>query len=299
MSREVGLAMLVLAGCRAQAPLRPGLEHAVAGGTVFERRLGGDPDLPTVVLLHGVPVTSSVYEPLARELQARVANPVALVDLPGLGRSEVEGEVRWRTQRAVLGAWLRRQGPIVLVVHDVAGPIALPLLADGRHDVRGLVLLNTILEPSTFRPVATMRLLRTPVLGCIAAWGTPRWFYLARMRSLGVARPERVEEGLLRRVFAETFARGRWRRLHAALRGFELDEATDAAVAAGLAASEAPRVAVWADEDPSLGDQRRHLPALAPGCPVRLVGAARHFLMLDHAPEVADAIVAAGLREWR
>jgi pimeloyl-ACP methyl ester carboxylesterase len=298
VSARVTLKMLVLAGCRAGAEVRPGVERAVAGGTVFERRLEGERERPTLVLLHGVPVTSSVAEPLARELRARLANSVALVDLPGLGLSSVAGEVCWGTQRSVLGAWLREQGPVILVVHDIAGPIALPLLADESIEVRGVVLLNTILEPSTFRPVLTMRLLGMPVLGRVLACATPRWLYVRRMHALGIARPERVEPGLLERLYAETFGGGRWRALHAVLRGFELDPSADRALAAGLAKADVPCVAVWADADPALGDQRRHLPSLAPNCPVYVLPGARHFLMLDHATEVAEALVAAGIERW-
>jgi pimeloyl-ACP methyl ester carboxylesterase len=265
---------------------------------VFERRFEGDPARPLVVLLHGVPVTSSVYELLAAELRARIPNGLALVDLPGLGRSRVEGEVDWSSQRAVLGAWLRAQGPVILVVHDVAGPVALPLLDDKDIDVRGLVLLNTILVPSDFRPVFTMRLLRAPVLGWVAAGITPRWFYLDRLEALGIARPERVDRALLERIHSETTNRGRWRDLHRALRGFELDGRTDRAIAAGLAALRAPCVAVWAPADPSLGDERRHLERLAPDCPLRTLPGARHFAMLDHAPELAALLVEAGLAGW-
>jgi pimeloyl-ACP methyl ester carboxylesterase len=298
MSARIALASVVLAGCRAAAPFRSGVEHAVSGGTIFERRLGGEPGRPTLVLLHGVPVTSSVAEPLARELRERVANSVALVDLPGLGSSTVDGEVRWSTQRSVLAAWLAEQGPVIFVVHDIAGPIALPLLADERIDVRGVVLLNTILEPSTFRPVLTMRLLGAPALGFLSAWATPRWLYLRRMKALGIAKPERVETGLLERLYAETFGSGRWRALHAVMRGFELDSAADRALAAGLAREGVPCVAVWGDADPSLGDQRSHLASLAPHCPVHVLPEARHFLMLDHASEIADALLAAGIENW-
>ena len=206
--------------------------------------------------------------------------------------------MRWSTQRSVLGSWLREQGPVILVVHDIAGPIALPLLADERIDARGVVILNTILQPSTFRPVLTMRLLATPGLGYLFAWATPRWFYLRRLRALGLERPERVEAGLPERLFAETFGSGGWRTVHAAMRGFELDGACDRAIAAGLARSDIPCVAIWADDDPSLGDQRRHLSSLAPECPVHLVPGARHFLMLDHPVEIADALVASGFRSW-
>jgi pimeloyl-ACP methyl ester carboxylesterase len=289
---------MILASCRASAPLHPGVEHVVPGGTVFERRLEGDPERPTIVLLHGVPVTSSVAEPLARELRARLANPVSLVDLPGLGRSTVAGDLCWSSQRSVLGGWLRERGPVILVVHDIAGPIALPLLVDEAIAVRGVVLLNTILEPSTFRPVATMRLLRAPVLGFLLAGVTPRWFYLRRMRALGIALPERVEPDFLERLFAETFGSGRWRALHAMLRGFELDPATDRAVAEGLAGCDAPCVAVWADDDPSLGSERRHLPSLVPNCRVHVLPSARHFLMLDHPIEIVDLLVAAGIERW-
>src|SRR5688572_6298807 len=156
-------------------------------------------------MLHGVPVSSSVFEPLASELRARIPNPLAHVDLPGLSRSTVSGDISWSTQRSVLAAWMREQGRLVLAVHDIAGPIALPLLADKSIDVCGLVLLDTILEPSTFRPLLEMRLLRAPTIGGLLARATPRWLYVWRMKALGIAQPARVSPGLLERLHAETF----------------------------------------------------------------------------------------------
>jgi pimeloyl-ACP methyl ester carboxylesterase len=143
-----------------------------------------------------------------------------------------------------------------------------------------------------------MRLLGTPVLGFLLAWATPRWLYVRRMHALGIARPERVETDLLERLYAETFDRGGWRALHAVMRGFELDTSADRALATGLAEAGVPCVAVWADADPALGDQRRHLPSLAPSCPVHVLPGARHFLMLDHATEVAESLIAAGIERW-
>jgi pimeloyl-ACP methyl ester carboxylesterase len=274
------------------------LVRAVDGGAVFERRMGGDPQRPSLALLHGVPVTSTVFEPLAGALRVRVPNPLILPDLPGLGRSTVEGDVSWSTQRFVLGAWLREQGSVVLVVHDVSGPIALPLLEDDSIDVRGVVLLNTILEPSTFRPIAAMQLLRARGLGALLAGVTPRWLYARGFRTIGLSHPERVEAGMIDQLHAETFRRDGGRSLHRAMRGFELDRATDRAIERGLAARDVPRLSIWGAADPSLGEQRRNLAKLAPGSPVEILPDARHFLMLDHAEEIAEMLVAVGVERW-
>lgn len=272
--------------------------RSVEGGSVFDRRIPGDPQRPSFVLLHGVPVTSAVYLPLAREIRLRFVNSVILADLPGLGRSAVAGHVSWSSQRSVLGAWLREQGRVILVVHDIAGPIALPLLADERIDVSGVVLLNTILEPSSFRPLVTMQLLRVPGLGAVLARATPRWLYVRSVRALGLSRPERVEPCLLDELYAETFRGGRWRDLYRTMRGFELDHASDQAIGRGLSARDAPCLAIWAASDPALGTQRQHLAQLAPGCPVHLLPGARHFLMLDHAAEIAQSLLQAGVERW-
>jgi pimeloyl-ACP methyl ester carboxylesterase len=274
------------------------LVRVVEGGAVFERRMRGNPQRPSLVLLHGVPVTSTVFDTLAHALRERVPNPVILPDLPGLGCSTLEGDVSWSTQRFVVSSWLRELGSVVLVVHDVSGPIALPLLADDRIDVRGVVLLNTILEPSTFRPIAAMQLLRARGLGVLLAGVTPRWLFARGFRMIGLSHPERVEAGLIDRLHAETFRRDGGRSLHRAMRGFELDRATDRAIERGLAARDVPRLSIWGAADPSLGDQRRHLARLAPGSLVEILPDARHFLMLDHAEEIAEMLVAAGVERW-
>ena len=103
---------------------------------------------PPVVLVHGLGVSSTYFEPLGALLAP--SRRVVVPDLPGWGRSErprrplgVEGTAE------VLGGLVRRVGgPVPLVANSYGAQVALAL-ADAEPDlVGGLVLIGPTVDPA-------------------------------------------------------------------------------------------------------------------------------------------------------
>lgn len=137
-----------------------------AGRTSFLLREVGAGDGTPVLLLHGVPETSSCWRDLAPRLARgrRVLAP----DLPGLGGSGYGGPYDVPSLVAELVALLEREAPgraVDVVGHDWGGSLALGL-AGARPDlVRRLVVANA--------PYRTLPLHRAPHIPFFALPGAP------------------------------------------------------------------------------------------------------------------------------
>lgn len=124
---------------------------------------------PTVALVHGFPGGSTDFGLLADELIARGwdRDQILVHDLVGFGRQAGEhvfDELWVPAQAERLQAALAGTGDVLLVGHDVGGPIALAAADLLGSRVRGLVLAscNLLRDPPLPGP---FRLLKTPVLG--------------------------------------------------------------------------------------------------------------------------------------
>lgn len=286
----------VAAGLRMERDVQRFLDRTscvpLEGAQVVERELPGCE--PAWIFFNGVPASGAVWAPLVEALRTHLRNRLLVVDLPGTGGSRIRsGPSTWSRQRALVAEYLARRPAAVLVVHDIAGPVVLPLLGR-RTATRGVAVFNTIARPSVFEPLAAMRLLQLPVLGTLAARATTGWLYAAGLRRFGLAHPERVAGSLVRRLFEECFGGGRWKQLSETMRGFELDVPTDEALERGLRSAAGRPLVLWARGDPSLADQTAML--IAPGRDVEVLPEARHFAMLDHAAQAADALCRWGQR---
>lgn len=168
------IAPLVLARSDTDDATRPERSHGqmvVGAGTArlyVERH--GPADGPVILFTHGWGLDSTIWCYARRQL----ANRFRLItwDLPGLGRSELDGdltlEVLARNLRQVLA--LAEGRPVVLVGHSIGGMMIQTLARDhpelfGR-EIAGVILLNTTYT----NPLRTMILsrlmtaLRKPVL---------------------------------------------------------------------------------------------------------------------------------------
>lgn len=98
---------------------------------------------PPVLLLHGVPETSSTWDDLAPRLAA-AGRLVIAPDLPGLGGSAYTGPFDVASVVAQLAALLRAEtdGPVDVVGHDWGGSLALALAGTHPSLVRRLGVLN-------------------------------------------------------------------------------------------------------------------------------------------------------------
>lgn len=98
-----------------------------------------------VVLVHGTPSCSTEWRHVMKRLLP--ARRVIAIDHLGFGSSDRPAD--WRTysfawHRENLRAFLAQlEGPFDLVVHDVGGPIALPLVAELGTRVRSLTIIQS------------------------------------------------------------------------------------------------------------------------------------------------------------
>src|SRR4051794_17808904 len=126
---------------------QPGTSHTLDwDGPVHYLDFGGDPDGPTVVLVHGLGGSHLNWDLLA-PLLAPHARVLAL-DLPGFGRSEPFGRrATVQANVAVLRRFLAEiaGGPAVLVGNSMGGMISVFAAASAPRVVSGVVLLDPAL----------------------------------------------------------------------------------------------------------------------------------------------------------
>lgn len=131
-----------------------------AAGTSFLLREQGSGDGTPVLLLHGVPETSSCWQELAPRLA--VGRRVLAPDLPGLGGSSYSGPYDVASLVEQLAALVESETggqPVDVVGHDWGGSLALGL-AGARPDlVRRLVVAN-----APYREVPLLRAAHIPFL---------------------------------------------------------------------------------------------------------------------------------------
>lgn len=256
----------------------------------------GDPDAPTVVLLHGFPTHGVLWRRVTRRLpDLHTLAP----DLLGLGDTVVSPYEDFGApmQADLLLDWLDRRGieQAILVGHEQGGAVAQQVVANHPERVAGLVLVATVAYDNW--PIAlaaqVMRLARTPGLDVLAyALDLPRRVGANELIGFGRAvydarsiDPDLVDEYLRPLLTAE----GRERARRFLLAG---DDRVTLECLPGLRAYDGPAAVVWGADDaflsPSWGT--RLVEDLAGADALTLVPFCGH-LVPEEAPEaVADAI---------
>jgi len=148
---------------------------------------------PTVVFLHGNPLSSQVWHAVLPQVAA-VARCLA-PDLIGMGDSgKPPSEYRLADHARYLDAWFDalELGEVVLVGYDWGGVLALDWAARHPERVRGLVVFETFLRPmqwSEWSPKGAelFRSLRTPGAGEKLVLESDQ--FLARSIANGIRRP--------------------------------------------------------------------------------------------------------------
>jgi len=273
--------------------------HAAAGrrfeaGGVrsFVREQGTDPGAPTVVLVHGVPVSSFVYRKVIPLLADQGLHPVAF-DLPGLGLADRpqafdytwSGLARWLGE-AVDALEIDR---CHVVVHDIGGPIGCEWAIRNPERTLSLTALNTLLAVEGFRRPWPMRPFASPGIGELWLAGMRPRAMAKLFYSQGVADRSAVPRRdvyahyqLLKRVDGgRAFLR--------IMRGFELTAERERFLRDGLAGRAYPARVVWGRLDPALGRELASVCDILGVAEPELV-AAKHFLQEDQPRAVADAV---------
>jgi haloalkane dehalogenase len=287
-----------------QPPTRPAtrdiLEAHQAAGRWFEAggirsfvRDRGEPEDGTVLLLHGVPTSSFLYRKVLPVLADQGLRGVA-VDLPGLGLADrpEEFDYSWSGLSRWVGEAVDALGldRVHLVVHDIGGPIGCGWALANRDRVLSLTVLNTMLDPASFRRPWVMAPFAVRGVGEVWLGSMPRTLFRALFYQQGIADRRAVSVAevdahyhLLRRGDrGEAFLR--------IMRGFELTGEKRRQLWAGLGERPWPVRVVWGELDPALGIDQLEIACrvLAVDDPIRLP--AKHFLQEDQAPAVAQAI---------
>lgn len=215
-----------------------------------------------------------------------------VVDLPGMGHSRLHGmPYTWSSQRACLVAYLQSQPPFVLVVHDIAGPVALPLLSQ-LPQLRGVIVHNTPFDTGNLHPPFPLNWIRNAGrLGKPLAYTMNFPFYQMRVRQMGIARDDQVPKAFLRNVYEEITADGGKGRVAEVAQGFELGAATDQAIRNGFAVN-VPQLFIWGEADPALGKEIDKLPPRRSNRRLERLSEAKHFLTLDFDEEITNLIEA-------
>jgi pimeloyl-ACP methyl ester carboxylesterase len=250
-----------------------------------------------VLLVHGNPSWSFLWRKVAAALSGA---PLRLVipDLIGLGFSDKPRAAAAHTlenHAAWLGSLLDRvvPGPMIAVVQDWGGPIALRALADRPERLAGLVVLNTALSPPRpgFKATPFHRFARMPVVSDLAfrVAGFPQ-------NAMASAQGDRSSiRGQVARAYRYPLRRLRDRTAPLALARMVPDSFEHPSieplrrVQAFTESFDGPAAIVWGDRDPVLGRVRSWIEKLLPQAEVTRTEAG-HFLQEEVPQPIADAI---------
>jgi len=251
---------------------------------------GGTP----VVFLHGVPTSAYVYREVVRAMHEE--HDCVAFDWPGFGSSEKPKrlDLSHRARMEHLLALLDAMGlpKVHLVVHDIGGPAGLLLAVEHPERVERLVVLNTTVYKSHYRPPLPALAQLVPIVRDITRplFQKPTFEFFFKH---GCARPERLRADVLE---------NHWR-LASGDGGIRVIFDTWAQIPEGAPSIErirrdmgrfpGPSLVLFGADDPYLPppNAERFAKAL-PNAELQLLPNAGHFVQEDAPEEVADRIMA-------
>lgn len=250
---------------------------------------GGTP----VVFLHGVPTSAYVYREVVRAMYEE--HDCIAFDWPGFGMSAKPKklDLSHRARAEHLLALLDALGipKAHLVVHDVGGPAGLLVAVEHPERVERLVLLNTTVYKSHYRPPLPALVQLVPIVRDVTRplFQKPTFEFFFKH---GCARPERLRGDVLEnhwrlasrddglRVVFDTWA--------------QLPEgaASIGRVRSRIDKFQGPSLVLFGADDPYLPppNAERFAKAL-PNAELQLLPQAGHFLQEDAPEEVAERIM--------
>ena len=261
-----------------------------AGGVrSFVREQGAGPD---VLLLHGVPTSSFLYRKVIPQLADQGLRALAL-DFPGLGLADRPRDFDYSSSG--LARWLGEAidalelGRVHLVVHDIAGPIGGEWAVRNPDRVHSLTVLNTLLDPGSYRRPWTMRPYASRGLGELWLAATPASVFALGFRYQGIANQRAVSNAEAYAHHALLKRSDRGRAFLQIMRGLELTE-EKSRLLAGLADRPFPAKLIWGERDPVLDLAQLKIAQRVLNAEDAVLLPAKHFLQEDQAPALAFAI---------
>jgi haloalkane dehalogenase len=253
----------------------------------------GPADGPLIVLFHGEPTWSYLYRKVVPELVSAGCRCV-LQDQPGFGRSDKPTEIGWYSYERHTAAALDFVDHLgvdgaTFVVHDWGGPIGLRAAVDRPGSAARVVILDTGLFTGHQRMTDAWRALRD---------------FVERTEDLPI---ELLIRGACAADPGDDVLRGYAApypvpESKAGTRAFPLmiptapeedGAAAGQAVLEAIAASDVPKLVLWADGDPIIPLKTGHRFAAAIGAPEpEVVENASHFLQEDQGERIGRRIAA-------
>jgi pimeloyl-ACP methyl ester carboxylesterase len=129
---------------------------SIDGVSIFYRE-AGRPDAPTLLLLHGFPSSSRMFEPLLTRLSAHYH--LVAPDYPGFGHSDAPGSKEFSytfdhisqvIQRFTEALGLRHY---VLYMQDYGGPVGFRLAVTHPERVQGFIIQNAVAHEDGLSPL--------------------------------------------------------------------------------------------------------------------------------------------------
>jgi haloalkane dehalogenase len=262
-----------------------------AGGVrSFVREDGGG---ATVVCVHGVPSSAFMYRKLIGQLSDQGLRGLAF-DFPGLGLADrpVDFDYSW----SGLAGWMGEAidalelDRVHLVVHDIGGPIGCEWAVRNPDRVLSMTVLNTLLDPATFRRPWTMQPFAIPGIGQLWLRATPAALFAALFRLQGLGDRSAMSTAEIYAYQALLKRGDGGRAFLRIMRGFELTEAKRDLLWRGLGERSYPARIVWGERDPALGLEQLRIVQQVLGVDDPVLVPAKHFLQEDQAPAIAYAI---------
>lgn len=263
----------------------------VAEGVGSFVREEGDGD--SVVLMHGVPVSSFLYRRVLPELASRGLRGVAF-DLPGLGLAArpQHFDYSWSGLAGWTGAAIDELeiDRCHLVVHDIGGPIGFQWAIENPNRVMSLTALNTLVDTAVFHRPWPMHPFSIRGVGEIWLRSMLAAPFTAIYRQVGLADSRAVPTAEIYAHHALLRREDGGRAFLRIMRGFELTEAKERFLFEGLADRPYPAQVVWGERDRMLGAERRRAVQRALAVEEPTLLPAMHFLPEDQAEAVAAAV---------
>lgn len=281
--------------------LPPGFERhevPVGDGLHMHALTYGPADAPTLYMQHGNPTWSFLYRKVVAELAGERLR-IVLPDMIGLGFSsqprdlklhQLENHIRWmRTGLDALGVQ-----DCIFVGQDWGGPIGAGVFLDRPDQLKGLVVLNTVLSPPKpgFKPTFFHRLSQTPLISDILFRG---FEYPQRMLGFVQGDKESITTEITRAYRWPLRGKNRNRVAPLALARMVPNGMHHPSVApltqikAMIEAYKGPAEIVWGPADPILGRVLRRTQRMLPQAQTTETQAG-HFIQEESPTEIAAAI---------
>ena len=145
-SRAIVLATGLLSGAMPSVTAEISYKRVLVGGVTVSYRETGTKYMPTILLLHGVPTSSRMYDRLMRQVGSRY-HMVAL-DYPGFGNSDSPDPVHFSYTfdhlAKVVEAFTDALGldHFVLFMQDYGAPVGMRVAVARPHSVRAMIFQN-------------------------------------------------------------------------------------------------------------------------------------------------------------